>query len=545
MRSPASAFAWEFGRRHRWGLAAIAGYLLLLAALNALMLGPGERLDSNRDGVFAATVTVPMSGAAFYLVAVFSFGLAGDVAARQSMYPTRMFTLPVPTAMLAGWPMLIGTMSIVALWFVAKLVAPLPSTFKIPLWWPPLFAAVIVAWTQVLTWMPYGLPGLRVIVAVLLLLSIDAVVFTAIELEISEPVMLALLAPLLPLAYLCGGVALATARRGHVPDWRESFARLGALGDALRRRQPVFASAARAQLWFEWRRHGRALPMWVAILLPFEMALIFVAGSDRPRLLFYTLLAVLITPPFMAAFAAPLGKSEVAGSDPYRMSPFVATRPLSTATLVAAKLWMALLSTLMTWLLVLVAVPLTLTWSGGSPAVTTWVRDFAEPFGFARTTVLALVILVTLLASTWKQLVQGLCIGLTGRDWLIKSSVFLRLSILILLIPLADRLLTPRGFASLWGALPWVLTALVAIKTCAAAGIATVLYRRQLIDDRTLIVGAAGWAALVILIYGVLVWLVATPQFIPRYGAALVAILLVPLVRPSAVPLALAWNRGR
>jgi hypothetical protein len=285
--------------------------------------------------------------------------------------------------------------------------------------------------------------------------------------------------------------------------------------------------------------------MWVAILLPFEVVLIFVAGTDRPRLLVYTLLAVLVTPPFMAAFAAPSGKSEAPGSDPYRMSPFVATRPLTTAMLAAAKLEMALLSTLVTWLLVLVAVPLALTWSGGASAVMTWGRDFADAFGYARTLVLLLVILLALLASTSKQLVQGLCVGLTGREWLIKSSVFLRLSILILLIPLAERLLTPQGFASLWGALPWVLTALVAIKTCAAAGIATFLYRRQLIGDRALIVGAAGWAALVLLIYGVLVWLAATPQFIPRYGAALVAILLVPLVRPSAVPLALNWNRGR
>lgn len=544
MRSPAIAIAWEFGRRHRWGLAAIAGYLLLLGALNVLMLGPGERLDVDRMGVFAATVTVPMTAAALYLVAVFSFGLAGDVAARQSMYPTRMFTLPVPTAVLAGWPMLFGTMSIIVLWFIARIVAPLPSTFNLPLWWPPLFAAVILAWTQVLTWMPYGLPGLRGIVAVLLLFSIDAVVFTAIELKTSEGAMLAFLAPQLPLAYLCGRFALAMARRGHVPDWRAAFARRGNLGDVLPRLQ-AFPSAARAQLWFEWRRHGLALPMWVAILLPFEMVLIFVAGTDRPRLLFYTLLAVLVTPPFMAAFAAPSGKSEAPGSDPYRMSPFVATRPQTTAMLVAAKLEMALLSTFVTWLLVLIAVPLALTWSGGTSAVVTWGRDFADAFGHTRTIVLVLVILLALLASTWKQLVQGLCIGLTGRDWLIKSSVFLRLSILILLIPLADRLLTPRGFASLWGALPWVLTALVAIKTCAAAGIATFLYRRQLIDDRALIVGAAGWAALVILIYGVLVWLVATPQFIPRYGAALVAILLVPLVRPSAVPLALAWNRGR
>ena len=44
-----------------------------------------------------------------YFLAVFSFGLAGDLAARQSIYPARMFTLPVTTAALAGWPMLYGT----------------------------------------------------------------------------------------------------------------------------------------------------------------------------------------------------------------------------------------------------------------------------------------------------------------------------------------------------------------------------------------------------------------------------------------------------
>lgn len=545
MRSPAGAFAWEFGRRHRWGLAAIAAYLLLLAALNIMVLGPGERLDSNRDGIFAATVMVPMTIAAFYLMAVFSFGLAGNVAARQSMYPARLFALPVPTAMLAGWPLLTGTLSIVALWFSAWLVAPLPSSLRLPLWWPPLFAAVIVAWTQVLTWMPYGLPGLRAIVAVLLLFTIDVVVFTAYELQAPESVMLAVLAPLLPLAYLCGGVAVARARRGHVPDWRGGLSSLGKWGEALPRHQRAFRSAARAQFWFEWRRHGHALPMWVGILLPFEMALLFLAGSDRPRLLFYTLLAVLVTPPFMAAFAAPSGKSELPGGDPYRLSPFVATRPLTTATLVSAKLRMALGSTLLTWLLILVAVPLTLAWSRGLPIVTTWMREFAEPFGYARTFVLAVVILLALLGSTWKQLVQGLGLGLTGRAWLVKSSVFLRLSIPILFVLLAERLQTPQGFASLWDALPWALTTLVVLKTGVAAAAAALLFRQRLLDDRALIIGAAGWTTTVLFTYGVLVWLVAMPEFIPRYGAALVAILLVPLVRPALVPLALAWNRGR
>ena len=51
-----------------------------------------------------------------------------------------------------------------------------------------------------------------------------------------------------------------------------------------------------------------------------------------------------------------------------------------------------------------------------------------EFFGAPRAVVVALLCLLGLLATTWKQLVQGLSIGLTGREGLIKSSVLLRLS---------------------------------------------------------------------------------------------------------------------
>lgn len=43
--------------------------------------------------------------------------------------------------------------------------------------------------------MPYGLPGLRLIAAVLLLTTIDAVVVVAIHLEVRESVMVALMVP--------------------------------------------------------------------------------------------------------------------------------------------------------------------------------------------------------------------------------------------------------------------------------------------------------------------------------------------------------------
>jgi hypothetical protein len=48
----------------------------------------------------------------------------------------------------------------------------------------------------------------------------------------------------------------------------------------------------------------------------------------------------------------------------------------------------------------------------------------------------------------------------------------------------------------------------------------------------------------VLALYSVLVWFFSTP-FVARYLLALIAILAVPLARPSAAPLALAWNRHR
>ena len=65
---------------------------------------------------------VPFSVVFLYFLAVFSFGLTGDLAARQSLYPARMFVLPVPTAALAGWPMLYGASAMASLWLVTGLL---------------------------------------------------------------------------------------------------------------------------------------------------------------------------------------------------------------------------------------------------------------------------------------------------------------------------------------------------------------------------------------------------------------------------------------
>jgi len=544
VRSPAVAIAWEFRQRHRWGLIAVAGYLLVVATIRFLIVEPGEPVlvDSLR---FAAVVSVPLTTTFVYLLAVFSFGFAGDLAARQSIYPARMFTLPVTTAALAGWPMLYGTAATAVLWLAARLFAVWPSGTEIPVIWPALLAATLLAWTQALTWMPYGLPGLRVIVAVLCLAALDTVVLLAIHYKAPERLMVAILAPQIPLAYLAARYAVARARRGDVPDWRGMFARVGNIADVLTRRRDHFPSPARAQVWFEWRRHGRSLLALVGLLLPFELALLWLA-KDAPAFVFEILFLVLITPPFMAAFTGWTGsKPHPNVSDSYGVPPFSATRPLTSAALIGAKLKMAMWSTLAAWGLVFVTTPLALAWSGTWLVLMERAQRMNAAIGTPRAVAFVLLILSGFIVSTWKQLVQSLHIGLTGREWLIKGSVLLTLTFLILLGPIVEWIIdSPSVQRALWDALPWILAMLVGVKMSAAAWIATRLYRRRLLGDRALVAGAACWCVAVLALYGVLVWFFSTP-FVARYVLALVAILAIPLARLSAAPLALAWNRHR
>jgi hypothetical protein len=277
----------------------------------------------------------------------------------------------------------------------------------------------------------------------------------------------------------------------------------------------------------------------VGIVLPFELALLF-AADDAPALVFFILLGVLITPPVMAGFAAATVRKINPGG--YGVTPFLATRPLTSAALVFAKLKMAMWSTLVAWLLVVLSVPLALQLSDTSALVLDRASRVVEAVGTPRAVTIAVLAVSALLVSTFKQLVQSLYIGLSGRERIVKASVFLHLSMLAVLGPLAVWILETGALLAVVRAVPWILTVLAGLKLCAAGWVAVRLYDARLVSDRTLVVGAAVWLVAVLVLDRLLVWLVDTPIF-PSYVLLLVAILAIPLARVSAAPLALAWNR--
>jgi len=216
----ASAIAWEFRRRHRWGFIAIGAYLVVIAAIKLVIVLRGLRVVYHDGETFGFVIMGPLAATFTYFLAVFTYGLSGDLAARESMYPARRFTLPISTAALAGWPMLYGGAATAGLWIATRLFAPWPSDTAVPWLWPAFLAAALVAWTQALTWMPYGFWGLRVLVSVLWLGAIDTIALLAISYKVSEPVMLAIAIPQIPLAFVVARFAVARARQGIVPDWR-------------------------------------------------------------------------------------------------------------------------------------------------------------------------------------------------------------------------------------------------------------------------------------------------------------------------------------
>jgi hypothetical protein len=247
----------------------------------------------------------------------------------------------------------------------------------------------------------------------------------------------------------------------------------------------------------------------------------------------------------MATFsAAAVSKSGSNGSDAYAMSAFIATRPLTNTDLVAAKLKMALWSTIAAWVLLLLAVPLALNFSATNVVVLDHWRRFAEIMGTPRAAVLLLLALWGFIALTWTQMVQSLYIGLSGRGGLIKGSVILVLGFFALFGPFGEWIVETGRLGKIWSALPLIFAVLVGLKMIAAVSIGVRLYARRLLSDRMLVTCAATWSLAVFALYGVLAWIFDTPH-IPHYLLTLLAILGIPLARLSAAPLALGWNRHR
>src|SRR6185312_10408747 len=262
MQSPALALSWEFWRRHRWGLAGAATLVASFALASAIApLAPNVVYGNSMWFVLGLC----------YVIGVFAYGFEGRLETAESGFPVRLFLLPVRTAMLVGWPMLQGTATAVILWLGWDRLVLQPSGVQAPAWWTAMLAAV-VAISQTMVWLPFGLPWLRLPIALgVLIVLLRAPLFLAIggveftDAQSEERFLTALAGALIPAAFLIAWSGVARARRGDDSDWLAALRSLR-LGKTLPQRPP-FISPFRAQVWYEWRVRGFGFVVLVACVL--------------------------------------------------------------------------------------------------------------------------------------------------------------------------------------------------------------------------------------------------------------------------------------
>jgi hypothetical protein len=449
--------------------------------------------------------------------------------------------------------MLAGTVVVVALWVMVALgvLAPglRPAGLSVPIVWPAFLLAAIVAWVQAVAWAPFGLGWVRIAAACAVLSVPVATAILGIEgLGLSQALVALMLAGMLPPAYAAGYVGVRMARRGDVPQWARLTRLARGFGDSvgrLRVRRAGFRSPMHAQVWFEWRRHGITLPFVTAVLLP-VLVLMLSFGENDALPAWKAVATFLLVPPLVACGSVnTVSRNNPRVQDFYGVPPFDAVRPLSTQALVAAKLRMAAGSTLAAWGLLAAVIPPAVVLTGHGPGMAAAWEKFTAALGTGKAIGFVALAVLALVGLTWRMMTDSLVLNLTGRGWVINGTV----SVLGVLGVFG------YGFG-IWlynhpeyhaDALEWakaVLAGFVALKATAAYFVLRALVRRKLADRASVVWRLVAWLVVAGGTFVLIAWLLPEGALSLPVLAGTVA-LLTPLVRLSAAPLALNWNRHR
>lgn len=555
MHTPVAALSWELWRRHRKRLIAIVGLLLGFALVYPkLCVSAGIDLN-NPDALEAlagAHLALHVAGPAkvfyvFYLLFLLVspvLGMfltllyviwmctftGGDLQTKDPMkFPTRLFSLPVSTNSLFGWFVIVGVAGIVVVYEGWAHLVPMPhipifDTYRNCLGW-----LALLAMAQGITWSLGGWPFIRMLLLMILLFAFSLSPGGA-DLFGSHLVLPRLLLPfLLILGLGLGRTGLQKCRHGQwqTCDWG---ARLARIFDGAELRGPKrFASPAQAQLWFEWRRFGLPLCLYVAglVFVPVALSLLMRLLVAHVPLQDKTLMAftiyLLAVPPFIHfLFSISPSRGD---------QPFVLVRPVTDGELTTAALKTAALSTAASWVAVLAI------WG-----VMPFLGDFqmAQQVAFPEGGKFAVIMVLVFL--TWRFIAVTLCFMWSGKRWL--QGVPARALLASYAGAIAFVML--KGNVAFWHWLgqwgPLLLVCLLIVKVLLAILAFRISLARRLLDRSALLGYLAIWMLLtaVLLVTSLIAVRPPMNRVLPLVSAV---ILVVPLARVGFCPIALSTSR--
>ncbi len=538
------ALSWELWARQRW-LLRITGVYLLLVFLLAATLPAVERPQ------MLWWMLAPLVGVLVLVVAGLSRGQDGKYEQPGSLLPDRLLVLPVSSRALVGWSMLAGALPVSLLWPIFALGLYWLQGEALPLVWPTLLVFNVVAWLQALSFLPFGVPYLRLWLTGLGVPGLIMATCGAGAEDVPEWVLAGLLIGLGLAAFHLAVAGVEQARQGAGLSWAGFWPH--AISAARRSSKP-FASPLQALCWMEWRLTAWRFLFGAGIALICLLPLLYLASRalEQTQLVEevglapaveavgqgWLALAGLVWVPFLFGVIG----WDAGSADPatYGQSlSFGLVRPVSTAILVAAKLWVCAYGTLLCGLLV---IPTVLGWALPTGH---WLEMSDRLVALSGSGWAAMLIfvggLLSLFAMTWGQMAAGLWVGLSGRMWVLKVMLIGFIGLAILVAYLATESARRSEVAR---QLPSILAWAVACKAVLTLVVSVENIRRELLALRTVLLALGAWLAVAVLLFAELAWLVPVDK-VTRANLALGVALVLPIARIGLAPLALAWNRHR
>jgi hypothetical protein len=413
MHSPTAALTWEILRRGRRSAWLVLACISFCAVVNRIIPDTDHALFSS---VFGFLMVVSFT----FLLGLFNCTEYNSTR-EWNGFPYRLFALPVPTWQLVAVPMLLGVTIVEVLYFGwIKLVWTHQQIVQ-PEWFAVVLGAYFLSYQMIL----WSLAGFRIFRTVVLSVGGVSGVLVAVlpafgkfypdaSPWLSEKRLIPLVLATMPIAFLTAWVAVARQRHsgGRRRNWLKALVEW--LVDALPRRTADFPSPAAAQFWFEWRRAGFLLPACVAFALAVVVAPLSWKFRTDPRFTVTTLCWVAGIPVLLGFL---IGKGfvrpDIASANLF-VPPFLAVRPLPAVEFVAAKLKVAAVSVIIAWLPVVVFVTLWLSLWADTSQLNRLLFEFRMFYPHSWRVIVVLYF-VGFMVLTWRCMVSGLWLGLSGK----------------------------------------------------------------------------------------------------------------------------------
>jgi len=384
-------------------------------------------------GFLAGILSIGLMFCGFYLLTVFVHS-DSDVAIPGSTYPTHYFTLPVKTSALVLWPVALGCLCLGGMSLLMGL-AFRASGFDFSPVDVTLGILAMLTSLQAIFWFPVGISYSKLILSVLAVAVVATSTFVPEILRTGPQVREGLFGIIFLASVSLTWVGVGRARAGRSYfNWARPD--VATRDKAPRRALPPFGSPDRAQAWYEWRQHGRILPIMAMVmvglfLIPYywndTLSPIYQLSDANGRVLSVPSF-VMVYGPVVLVMIAVSGWAVGCGAKRTDLKRgdkgfhlFFGVRPMRDEALVWAKIKVATLSTLKAWgLVALCFLPLLLA-KGGIYVNTQPIDGFTAPLykllpafvsgPMALRAAFAIGVLVFL---TWRSYVLGFWAELSG-----------------------------------------------------------------------------------------------------------------------------------